>query len=686
MDAEILRDLKHFDERLQIATQLLESCIELFDEKYRETVNRKETFSWPYSIQGKGTENWPDYDFKDTPHLSPSTTAICGWAVSLLSGPGSEAQQRLRSMATNAAKKLASLRPTRLTSKTFEGDDEIFLHAQVLRFLGSQSCKGRLFKYVKERVRKIISNPGQTLHPFYLYYCVLALEEIRLTMGIKASGGYGDKFRERLRTEVVSQISYAASSDESQFDIGALAYSLAAALRVGALKLQTPSVEKALSLIAEYQRGGRWSNVQPNSRTAVGFVHFPPNIEIANAWLSILLLDVNAESQASLGQIDMIMDWLRDTVNRVGQYQGWCSEHDYARDRIDLWVTAQVAQFLLDYRKIRRKLVVRSTSERAGLVTVLPSSLGSWDELDPTDLGLSRNLRIKNMIEETFVVPFETEGKLRSSSLLLYGPPGTSKTSLMKALANKLGWEFVQITPADFLSAGEDQVEARATLLFEILKRAKDLVVLFDEVDEFLIDRDLKDRPGGIFRFMTTSMLPKLQSLKSQGSLIFGIGTNYKERLDKAITRLGRVDYAWPVFPPDFKSRIALTKKFDSGIGGEKARSLAADTPLFSYLELKKVVLDKSGITDPWKIVAYPTASLEAYTNRPDAEAEFKELLNTQITRPIIKLASTETKKQLKNQLKTLEVKVQDQENHNITPRFSHETLRKIQALIKQLG
>jgi SpoVK/Ycf46/Vps4 family AAA+-type ATPase len=381
----------------------------------------------------------------------------------------------------------------------------------------------------------------------------------------------------------------------------------------------------------------------------------------------------------------MIMDWLRDTVNKVGKYQGWCSEHDYARDRIDLWVTAQVAQFLLDYRNIRRKLVIRSTSERAGLVTVPPSSLGSWDAVDPTDLELSSKLQIKNMIEEKFVVPFKKEGKLSSSSLLLYGPPGTSKTSLMKALANRLDWEFAQITPADFLSAGEEQVEARATLLFEILKRAKHLVVLFDEVDEFLFDRDLKDRPGGIFRFMTTSMLPKLQSLKSQRNLIFGIATNYKERLDKAITRLGRVDYAWPVFPPDFESRIALIKKFDSGIDEKKARALAADTPLFSYLELERVVLDKSGIKDPWKIVTHPTASLKAYANRPEAEDEFKELLRTQITEPIVEMASKGTKKQLKDQLRAIVVKVQDPEEHS-TPRFNNDTVGKIQALIKQLG
>jgi hypothetical protein len=63
-------------------------------------------------------------------------------------------------------------------------------------------------------------------------------------------------------------------------------------------------------------------------------------------------------------------------------------------------------------------------------------------------------------------------------------------------------------------------------------------------------------------------MLPKLQDLKQYGEkheLIFIIATNYKERLDSAITRPGRIDDLLLVTPPDFKARQLLVRKFLEG-------------------------------------------------------------------------------------------------------------------------
>jgi len=303
-----------------------------------------------------------------------------------------------------------------------------------------------------------------------------------------------------------------------------------------------------------------------------------------------------------------------------------------------------------------------------------------WDKLDPTDLEKRRGDRIINKLDSNIVKPLKKTGVLGSSSILLYGPPGTSKTSLMEALAQKLDWQFLQVTPADFLLAGEQQVEARATLLFEILKRAERLVVLFDEIDEFLLDREAEERPGGIFRFMTTSMLPKLQSLKSRRKLIFGIATNYKERLDEAITRLGRVDHDWAVLPPDFESRVALIQKFEPDIDDASARSISANTPFFSYLELKRAV-SVNARSDPWKIIRHPTARPVAYINRPGSDEEFLALLNTQINDLVISGASAKTKKALKNQLKEL-----SQKSSVPDELFSKATIKKIEKVIARLG
>jgi len=790
VENDTLRDLKQLDERLQRTAQLLNACVEIFDETYRQEYKNQETCSWPYAITDNVLD-WPDYNknFPESRYLSPSTAAMCGWAASRLSGVSSEVGQRLQIAAASAANKLASLNDDRLISKTFTDEDEVFLHAQVLRLLASQARYAGLFNSVFGNIRKTIAEP-KTLHPFFLHYCVLAMEEVRgpalevsnkvqmirelakrlavtkttgdaltelmesldlasslrdalesfatvvavrlrlpeigqsldrsasdtknviellrtaLTTGmIEASGEpsnqlrkivqeslknanevlkrlpsaitkmpsdpgntddqieiainnimnepwYGEAFRSRLRREVINQVSFASSSEESRLDVGALAYSLSAITHSDASYLPPAIARKAVSIVIEHQHRGRWNDIQPISRKEVGFVHLPVNVEIANALLAVMLSNLDSATNMSWVQIDEVMDWISDTVNKVGHYLGWCNEHDYDPQRIDLWVTAQVSQFLLDYSEIRSKLVVRSALERAGIVTVNPHSVvTTWKKLIATDLEEPHDKQIKNKLKDAFVLPHQ-RGQSRSSSVLLYGPPGTSKTSIMEALANRLGWQFLQITPADFLSTGGENVEARATLLFEILRRGKNLVILFDEIDELLLDREAADRPTGIFRFMTTSMLPKLQSLKSRGAVIFGIATNYKERLDRAITRQGRVDHDWAVLPPDFTSRIVLIRTFKNRSDADLTRARAGDSAFFSYPELKKAV---SGFDNqPRSVVKHPTSDPEAYANRKGSDDEFRVLLNAQITDPVVNLATLETKEELKEQLMKL--------------------------------
>ena len=802
LEVNIFRELRQLDDRVQKASQLLDSCAKLFNDHYSELYrDTKGNYSWPYSIEPTKTQ-WPDYtDFPPTRQVSPLTNALCGWSVGNHLQPSVGTPPPLKQMTADIADKLSELPATRLKSSTFQGDDEIFLHAQVLRFLAWRShWKGEMFDFVFTKVREVANAPSPALHPFFLHYCILALEEVRLPainisetvlqicriaeriqrskapatplsstlelfrmasdltnaienlatlveinfrmpgIGVElkklstaatdaidqiataiknhAKGPlpslepilescinqagvvldalpkaiikitkdeerdgwkltpattaqvlhavatriqqdftwYGDALRDRLHTEIMSQVSYAASADGSRLDIGALAYSFSGALRIEAMNITNPLARKALALIFEHQKNGRWRDVQPMSRSKQGFVHVPLNLEIPNALLPVLVKNPEIPVDVSLKQMDEVMDWIAGTVNTVNQYQGWCNEQDYSPKRIDFWVTAQVVQFLVNYRDARIRLTTRWALDQAGLVTVHPNSVPTkWDQLSPTDPEKPYAQQVKNKLKDRVALPYERTKSLTASSVLLFGPPGTSKTSLMEGLANRLQWEFLQVSPADFLSAGGDQVEARATLIFEILKRAKTLVVLFDEVDEFLLDRE-GERPEGIFRFMTTSMLPKLQSLRTRRSVIFGIATNYKERLDKAITRLGRVDYDWSVLPPDYTSRLLLINMFDDKIQDAEALQLAANTPFFSFLELKRVVRERTTLVsqDPWSIVRHPTASPEAYGNRPGSEEEFDVLLANQLTHPVLKDATQDTKNRVGAQLDEL--------------------------------
>ena len=105
-------------------------------------------------------------------------------------------------------------------------------------------------------------------------------------------------------------------------------------------------------------------------------------------------------------------------------------------------------------------------------------------------------------------------------SAILFGPPGTSKTTLARAVADAIGWDFVEIHASAFLAEGIDQIPAVAEKIFVRLQELQKTVILFDEIEELLRERtNPESDPFG--RFLTTLMLPKLAALWKQRRVLF---------------------------------------------------------------------------------------------------------------------------------------------------------------------
>ena len=82
-----------------------------------------------------------------------------------------------------------------------------------------------------------------------------------------------------------------------------------------------------------------------------------------------------------------------------------------------------------------------------------------------------------------------------------------------------------QVDTSTFLSAGLSNVAARISEVFELLLQLQDVVVLFDEVEEFALDRT---NPALAMesRMLTTAMLTKLADLRGARRVAFFIATN----------------------------------------------------------------------------------------------------------------------------------------------------------------
>jgi hypothetical protein len=188
--------------------------------------------------------------------------------------------------------------------------------------------------------------------------------------------------------------------------------------------------------------------------------------------------------------------------------------------------------------------------------------------------------RLKNFLWLKFIEPLSIEvekiaigrsfGPGTPRAAILFGPPGTSKTELSRKVADLLGWPYLAIDPSRLLRSGLDEIQAEANAIFRMLEWTERVVVLFDEFDELVRERE-SSHAEAFSRFLTTAMLPKLASIHKRGTLVFILATNNIGEFDLAIRRQGRFDHVVQVMPPTYEAKIRKTDwgKSKIDIGGK---------------------------------------------------------------------------------------------------------------------
>jgi len=143
-------------------------------------------------------------------------------------------------------------------------------------------------------------------------------------------------------------------------------------------------------------------------------------------------------------------------------------------------------------------------------------------------------------------------------AVVLHGPPGTGKTTLIEALAATAGVPLVEVTPSDIVVRGTEAIEERARVVLRSLSLLTNAVILFDEFDAVLRPRSFGDAETSMFTFLTAGMLPKLKRLYDSAEdrhIAYALVTNFRKDVDDAAIRGGRFDQQIGIYPPDLLSR-----------------------------------------------------------------------------------------------------------------------------------
>lgn len=396
---------------------------------------------------------------------------------------------------------------------------------------------------------------------------------------------------------------YAASGNDTLFDPNELAHAVRVVCRSQS-KTQFAIVVTALRQVCAVQReDGTWPCQQPFHWTEGGTAF--PTLSAETALAVVLSVNEIVRNPAEFGAsreevatglqsvytaLERFFRWLSGNIQSVPvplalinkqpsasrekpepPLYGWCSDRVYEPGTIHSWVTATSIEFLINYRQLLQELI--NGHLRSEFLSHHPAELTQHlSDVSLTDLGKKDGPPVANRLItlvqghkalELAEGPWLPEKPDRPSlsfySAILYGPPGSSKTFMAKAIAGSLQWPLVSLSPADFLARGEQHVEAQAAAIFTALRTGSRLVYFFDEIDELIRDRtQLEKDERSVFTFLTPSFLTKLQDLHDaakQHEFIFILGTNYLDHIDSAAKRAGRIDEQFPVIYMDRLSR-----------------------------------------------------------------------------------------------------------------------------------
>lgn len=157
---------------------------------------------------------------------------------------------------------------------------------------------------------------------------------------------------------------------------------------------------------------------------------------------------------------------------------------------------------------------------------------------------------------------------LFKTGILLYGKPGTGKSSLVKALATTYNRSIVNINVGKLVSIDLNKLTSSINV-----DDTRKYIILLEDIDTLFLNRkdssakdnneedntNKRDKEDNI---IINKLLQFLDSNSSPTNVIFIATTNHKERLDDALLREGRFDLKVDCMNLDAENAIKFGKSF----------------------------------------------------------------------------------------------------------------------------
>ncbi len=221
-------------------------------------------------------------------------------------------------------------------------------------------------------------------------------------------------------------------------------------------------------------------------------------------------------------------------------------------------------------------------------------SLGSVPTGEMPAHGFDRvaNLaEVKQRLTEAVVWPITDPERFRRlgitppRGLLLFGPPGTGKTFVVRALAHEAGAAFFSVKGAELLDKYVGESERAVREVFARARAAAPSILFFDELDALCPVRGRSTTT--VTDTVVAAMLTEMDGISERGDVVVIGATNRMDLIDPALLRAGRFESHLELALPNAEARRALLGMSDIPFAEDvDLDALAEQTEGLSFADL----------------------------------------------------------------------------------------------------
>uniref|UniRef100_A0A8C3MDS9 vesicle-fusing ATPase n=1 Tax=Geospiza parvula TaxID=87175 RepID=A0A8C3MDS9_GEOPR len=198
--------------------------------------------------------------------------------------------------------------------------------------------------------------------------------------------------------------------------------------------------------------------------------------------------------------------------------------------RPGLWDTAVAGSVTIAFNDFLQGMKnVRPSAMREVAIDVPKVSWSDIGGLEDVKLKLKQAVEWPLKHPESFI----RMGIQPPKGVLLYGPPGCSKTMIAKALAHESGLNFLAVKGPELMNKYVGESERAVREIFRKARAVSPSILFFDEIDALAVERGNSSGAGNVADRVLAQLLTEMDGIEQLKDVTILAATNRPDMIDK---------------------------------------------------------------------------------------------------------------------------------------------------------